>query len=185
VRKVALVLSGSPLTSALGQASHFLATGSHTAKLILGFVTIGGLILGFYAQQMEARETDRLKSIMTDEGIQYLLYRYEYYIFEEDEFGQRVFSLSTLAGAIAQHTRITDRSMCETTASAIVQKLLARGLISSKETKSLSPKYAIDQEVIQNLDHGVPWDFDHQSYFQKARNRIRRALTSRSKEKKS
>ena len=103
------------------------ATAAHYAKLALGVISITGLVIGFYARQRSIREIDRLKSIMTDGGLQYLFYRYGYHIFEDEGVaGDKIFSLSSLAAAIAQHTEISDRSTCETTAEAILKKLLEK-----------------------------------------------------------
>jgi hypothetical protein len=172
---VAIALLNKPLGGILEEIFAGNSAAAYSAKLALGVIATFGLILGFYAQQKEAKEIDRLKSIMTDAGIQYLLYRYDFSIFRREVDGNdNNFSLSTLADAVAEHTRIRDRSTCEATAEAILKKLVARGLVSPQEAKSLSPRYSIDKQVLEEIGHRVSWQFDQPSLIDIVRVRLKR-----------
>jgi hypothetical protein len=155
------------------------SVGARYAKIVLGLISIIGAFLALYAKQREIREADRLKSIMTDAGIHYLFYRYGYLIFAgENEEGKKTLSLLTLANAIAEHTQIQDMATCEATAGAILKKLIQRGVLNFTAAKSLSPIYTVDQELEENLDHGVSWSFSNERLVDKMRARIKRFLSN-------
>jgi|SRR5665213_456487 len=176
----AIALLNKPLGGVIEEIFEGNVAASHWAKITLGIISLTGIILGFYARQREARELDRLKSIMTDAGIQYLLYRYGYEIFGGgDEAEEKTFTLSTLADGIARHTRIRDRSTCEATADAILKKLVQRGFANLNSVKSLSLSYTIDRTVTENIDYGVSWDFDQQPLSKVIRSRLKRFFSVR------
>jgi len=147
----------------------------HYVRVALGVVSIAGLAMGFYARQRSTREIDRLKSIMTDGGLQYLFYRFGYFIFEDDDTeGDKIFSRSSLTSAIVQYTKILDRPTCEATSEAIISKLLERGFATQAATKSLSPRYLIKKELLEDLHYSVSWDFERQRLHERVWKRIRR-----------
>jgi hypothetical protein len=147
------------------------ATAAHYAKLMLAAITLFGLILGFYARQREAREQERIKALMTDIGIAYLLSRYSWRIFDREDDGQ-VFTLALLADAVREYTKIRDWSTCEATAEAILRKLDQRGLVTQKASKTFSPTYVMDPDVVENLEGSVPYHFDEPPPWRKRLNRI-------------
>lgn len=137
----------------------------HYTKIALGLITLIGVVLGFYAQQRETRETERLKSIMTDAGIHFLLYRYEYIIFDDTREGELFLTLISLSNAVAKYARVSDRATCEVTADVILQKLLQRKFVKLKESRGLLPIYIVDRELMESMDSSVTWGFERPATF--------------------
>lgn len=174
----AIELLNRPLGGIIEEFFSGNVTAAHYAKLVLGLISIAGIILGFYAKWRSAREIELAKSIMTDAGIQHLFYRYDYYIFDDDpKTWEKVFSLSSLADGVAQHTKIRDRFTCEATAEAILKKLIQRGLAEVRAAKSFSSSYTIDRDLVENLYRDVRWDFDNRSLSEAVRSRFWRVLS--------
>ncbi len=105
------------------------APAAHYAKLMLGAITVLGVILGFYAKQRESKEQERIKALMTDAGSAYILYHYSWRIFDQDE-GERTFSLASLTDAVRTYTKVQDWSACEATAEAISLRWRGKSLVS-------------------------------------------------------
>ena len=156
----AIALMDKPLGGLIEDLFGAHPTAARIAKLALGIISVFGLVLGLYARQREAREVDRIKSIMTVAGIQHLLYRYDYIIFRtgNETVGQKTFNLSTLSDAIANQTGIEDRSTCEATAEAIIKKMVQSGFANVKPTKGLSPTYTVDRVLTDDISEYVHWD---------------------------
>jgi hypothetical protein len=165
----AITLLNKPLGGFIDEALADHPAWAHNAKIILGGITLLGLLLGFYARQRETRQTNRLKALMSDDGINFLLEKYSRFLFiglDELELElelveinpDRDFSLnfSLLADAVQEETGILDRPTCEATADAIIQKLLQRELIRPKTTKSISRVYEIDKELVRSFLSGKP-----------------------------
>jgi hypothetical protein len=53
---------------------------------------------------------------------------------------------------------------------------MLRGVVSPETSKSLSRTYSIDQELVENIDYGLIFDFDPPGFFQSLRGRVTRIL---------
>lgn len=179
---VAIALLNQPLGGMLEELFAGDPTLVRLSKILLSVISIGGLCLGLYAKQQQAREIDHLKLITTDAGIQHLLFSYGYYVFGDDvDAEKKVLTRSTLADGIAQFTHIRDRATCETTADAIIAKLLKRGFIELTPIRSLSPTYKADAELIDDLVHGVSFNFEYKSPHKRAFEWLKRLYAKRKK----
>jgi hypothetical protein len=180
---VLIDLLNKPLGGMIEEVFYGNIAAAHYAKIVLGVISVAGVVLGFYARRREMHEVDMLKSLMTDAGIQYLLWQYSYSIFEDDG-EQATFTLSTLANAIGTHTRIRDRATCEATAEAMIQKLVQRGFAVPKPNKTLSPTYQVDQDLLKDIDRGVSLVFYRRPWADALRARLRRLFSKFRKKKK-
>lgn len=168
----AIALLNNPLGGFIDEAFADRPVWTHAAKITLGLISLLGLLLGFYVRQREEQRTNRLKAIMSDDGIELLLQKYSEFLFSTDNgrlelryeirFDRPIFlSFGVLADAIGKETGIRDRPTCEATADAIIQKLLQRELILPTTKRNISRVYEIDKGLVKSLIHRIT-DIDDQ-----------------------
>ena len=152
---VLIAILDKPLGGLLEEAFKADPVQVRTAKLFLGFVAVLGLILGFLAKQKEQRSIDRTKEILTDVGVQDFLKHYEDIIFASENEG-RVITVERLTTAVGLHVGIHDTAALQSTAEAMVEKLMQRAVIKPIERRSFSPAFLIDFDFYLRLSNRPP-----------------------------
>jgi hypothetical protein len=158
----AIVLLDKPLGGFLEELFKGDAADAHYAKLFLGALAVIASIFAFVAKREEAKRTERITATLTEAGIESLFYHYDYVIFESDASSRdskKAFSVSSLAVAISEYSKIDDKAMCEVTAEAIIKKLEQRGIIQAIVEQRISTRFSLDEKLLQNTPAGRYWEF--------------------------
>lgn len=134
-----------------------------SAQIGLSCFIVGSLlaVFGVVVQLQEGEQSSRAAGVLTDDGIRSILMALK------DEFGavaQETISLDQLIDRVQAGAHIRDFAAAQAAAESIVDRLLARDLISPLPERYFSPTYKIslelERELIRLGTAEQPWSAD-------------------------
>jgi len=142
----------------------------------LSFLTllVLGAFLGVWAKFKEDKFVEQKTAMLSDSGIDRLLYRHDHQVFELDEnIEKSVLNLSQLAYVIELELKISNRADSEAIAKSMVSRLQELDLVELHGSPYISPRYIVGEDFLENLGESR-WGYYQVSWIQRGKWKIKK-----------